>query len=142
MIVPDVNLLIYAVNADAPEHKRATAWWEQTLTGSETVGLPWMVVLAFIRLTTRRGFFHNSLSIEQAMNLVDEWLDQPSVVILEPTVNHLRTLRQLLVQAGTGGNLTSDAHLAAIAIEHGAELWSADEDFARFSGLKWRNPLD
>jgi toxin-antitoxin system PIN domain toxin len=141
MIVVDANLLIYTVNQDAPLHQKARAWWEAALTGSETVGLPWNVVLAFLRLTTRAGVFQHPLTVESAFALVDDWLRQPVVVTLEPGPHHLRLLRDLAFALGLAGNLTSDAHLAALAIEHGAELCSCDADFARFPGLHWRNPL-
>jgi toxin-antitoxin system PIN domain toxin len=141
VIVVDVNLLIYAINEDAPTHSKAKSWLEGALSGTETVGLSWTVLLAFLRLTTRAGLFQKPLTVDAAFELVDAWLQQPSVTILEPTAHHLRTLRDLVLPLGTGGNLTSDAHLAALAIEHGAELCSTDHDFARFGRLRWRNPL-
>ena|SRR5215469_7658654 len=142
MIVPDVNLLIYAVNRAAPLHKKAYSWLEEAIAGPDTVGLPWNVLLAFLRLTTRRGPLSHPLSLAQSLDLVDAWLSLPSVTIVHPGPRHARLLRDLLEPWGAGGNLTSDAHLAAIAIEHGAELCSSDSDFARFAGLRWRNPLD
>ena len=138
MILIDVNLLIYAVNEDAPLHRKAKAWLETTLSGSETAGMSWSVVLAFLRLTTRAGVFRMPLSVESAFELVDAWLNHPAVVAVEPTARHLGTLRDLLLPLGAGGNLISDAHLAALAIEHGATLYSCDSDFARFSRLRWR----
>lgn len=141
MIVVDVNLLIYAVNHDSPDHENAKSWLESALSGSETVGLPWIVLLAFLRLTTRPGFFRKPLKINAAFDLIDAWLEQPSVTVPEPTARHPRTMRDLITPLGTGGNLTSDAYLAALAIEHGAELCSTDNDFARFPRLRWRNPL-
>ncbi len=141
MILIDVNLLIYAVNANAPQHRKAKAWLEAAVSGKETVGLPWIVLLAFLRLTTRPGLFQKPLPVDRAFSLVDAWLDQPSVTVPEPTAHHFRTLRDLVLPLGTAGNLTSDAHLAALAIEHGAQLCSTDADFARFARLKWRNPL-
>jgi uncharacterized protein len=141
VIVLDANLLIYAVNADTPLHPKAKSWLESTLSGQETVGFPWSVLLAFLRLTTRPGLFLHPLPIKTAFGLLASWLDQPSATIVHPGPRHLTVLSELLVPMGTGGNLTSDAHLAALAIEHGAELCSSDTDFARFKGLKWRNPL-
>jgi toxin-antitoxin system PIN domain toxin len=141
MIVVDVNLLIYAVNRDSPDHEKAKSWLESAVSGNETVGLPWIVLLAFLRLTTRAGIFQKPLTVQAAFDLVYTWLHQPSVTVPEPTARHLRTMRDLISPLGTGGNLTSDAHLAALAIEHGAELCSADADFARFARLRWRNPL-
>lgn len=141
MIVVDANLLIYAANAEAPLHKRAKAWMERTLCGPDTVGLPWIVLLAVIRLTTRPAAFRNPIDLEDALSLVEAWLNEPSVTVVHPGPHHWRILSDLLRAVGAGGNLTSDAHLAAMAIEHGAELCSADGDFARFPGLNWRNPL-
>ena len=141
MILLDVNLLIYAINEDAPPHRKAKAWLESTLAGRETVGLAWSVLLAFLRVTTRPGLFRSPLTVGTAFDLIDSWLDQPSVMVVQPGPQHARTLRELLQPAGTGGNLTSDAHLAALAIEHEAELCSSDSDFARFKRLRWRNPL-
>ena len=141
MILVDANLLIFAVNRDAPLHGRAKAWLEQTISGTETVGLPWNVVLAFLRLTTRPGLFRRPLSILVALDLIGSWLDRDSVTLIHPGPKHYQILRDLLLECGTGGNLTSDAHLAALAIEHGARLCSLDGDFSRFPGLAWRNPL-
>jgi toxin-antitoxin system PIN domain toxin len=141
MILDDANLLIYAVNADAPLNRKAKSWLESALSGKETVGFPWNVLLAFLRLTTRPGLFRRPLPTGRAFDLVASWLDQPSATIVHPGPRHLQILRELLRPLGTGGNLTSDAHLAALAIEHRAELCSSDTDFARFNGLKWRNPL-
>ena len=137
----DANLLLYAVNKDAPLHAKAKAWLETTLSGRETVAFSWNVILAFVRLTTRPGLFRNALSPERAFDLVAAWLDQPSATVVNPGPKHLGILRGLLTSLGTGGNLTSDAHLAALAIEQNAELCSCDADFARFAGLDWRNPL-
>ena len=141
MIVVDVNLLIYAINQDAPDHRQARSWLEAAISGTETVGLPWIVLLAVLRLTTRPGLFQKPLTVGAAFDVIDAWLRQPSVTVPEPTARHLRTMRDLISPLGTGGNLTSDAYLAALAIEHGAELCSTDNDFGRFSRLRWRNPL-
>ena len=141
MILLDANLLIYAVNQDAPLNRKAKSWLESVLSGQETVGFPWIVLLAFLRLTTRLGLFRRPLPVDTAFDLVASWLEQAPATIVHPGPRHLPILRELLEPLGTGGNLTSDAHLAALAIEHGAELCSSDTDFARFRGLKWRNPL-
>ena len=141
MILLDANLLIYAVNADAPLHRKAKPWLESVLSGQEAVGFAWNVLLAFLRLTTRPGLFRHPLPVDTAFDMVACWLDQPSATIVHPGPRHWQVLRELVRPLGTGGNLTSDAHLAALAIEHGAELSSSDSDFARFHGLKWRNPL-
>jgi toxin-antitoxin system PIN domain toxin len=141
MIIVDANLLIYAVNRDAPRHARAKAWLEQAISGTETVAIPWNVVLAFLRLTTRPGLFRRPLAIRTALDLIGSWLDRDSVTLIHPGPKHYQVLRELLLECGTGGNLTSDAHLAALAIEHGARLYSLDGDFSKFPGLDWRNPL-
>jgi uncharacterized protein len=142
MIIVDVNLLIYAVNEDAPLHTKAKTWLERILSGTETVGFAWTVLLAFLRLSTRAGVFQKPLRIGAAFDLVETWLSEPVAVSVEPTAQHSRILRDLLTPLGTGGNITSDAHLAALAIEYGAELHSSDSDFARFPRLRWRNPLN
>jgi hypothetical protein len=141
MIILDANLLLYAVNKDASQHSKAKAWLESILSGTEPVGFPWNVLLAVLRLTTRPGVFRHPLRIERAFDLVGDWLDQPAAQVVYPGTRHLAILRGLLTPLGTGGNLTSDAHLAALAIEQGAELCSCDSDFGRFAGLHWRNPL-
>ena len=114
---------------------------EHAISGRETVALPWNVVLAFLRLTTRSGLFRRPLSVAAALDLIASWLERDSVTLIHPGPKHYQLLRELLLERGTGGNLTSDAHLAALAIEHGAQLCSLDGDFSRFPGLNWRNPL-
>lgn len=141
MIILDANLLLYAVNKDASQHAKAKVWLESVLSGTEVVGFPWNVILAVLRLTTRPGVFRHPLRMEWAFDLVAEWLDQPAAQVVHPGTRHLFILRGLLTPLGTGGNLTSDAHLAALAIEQNAELCSCDSDFGRFAGLHWRNPL-
>ena len=137
----DLNLLIYAVNRDSAPHQAAKAWLEDLLSGGEAVALPWVVILGFLRLTTNARILPRPLTPKQAMTVVDGWLARPMVVALHPGDEHWHILRDLLAASGTAGNLTSDAHLAALAIEHGAELCSADGDFARFAQLRWVNPL-
>lgn len=141
MKLVDVNVLLYAVNADGPHHAEARTWLEQSLSGSETFAFSWLVLLAFLRLSTRVAVFPRPLSLAQAGALIDGWLAQPCAVVVEPTPRHWAILKSLLDEVGTAGNLCSDAHLAALAIEHGAELHSADRDFARFPMLRWVNPL-
>jgi len=141
VILLDANILIYAVNADAPFHKKAKAWLESALSGPETVAFSWNVLLAFLRLTTRPGLFRHPLTPDKAFDVLSDWLEQPSATIVHCGPRHLRILRDLLRPLGTAGNLTSDAHLAALAIEHGAQVCSTDADFARFQGLSWRNPV-
>ena len=141
MKLPDVNLLIYAADDASPDHRTARRWLETELSGSETFAFTWVVLLAFVRLTTSRRVFERPFSVGEALDVVDGWLGQPSVTVIGPTDRHAAVLRELLAPVGAAGNLTTDAHLAAVAIEHGAVLCSADRDFARFSGLKWVNPL-
>lgn len=141
MKLPDVNLLIYAADEAAPDHAPARRWLETELSGTETFALTWVVLLAFVRLTTSRRVFERPFSVGEALDVVDGWLAQRSVTVIGPTDRHAAVLRELLAPVGAAGNLTTDAHLAAVAIEHGAVLCSADRDFARFSGLKWVNPL-
>jgi len=141
VILLDANLLIYAVDADSPHHERARHWLEHTLSSDTAVGLPWIVVLAFVRITTRPGVLRQQLSAEQAIAFVDQWLDQPYVEMVGPGGAHWPLLKQLLREAGAAGNLTTDAHLAALAIEGGCELASTDHDFRRFAGVRLINPL-
>jgi hypothetical protein len=141
MILVDANLLLYAVNRDLPQHAQAREWWESVLSGRTPVGLAWVVVLAFLRISTSARVFEQPLSIEQATAYIDEWFAVPIVKPVAPGQGHWRILRQLLIQCGTGGNLTTDTHLAAIAIEQGCTLYSADNDFKRFAGLDHANPL-
>jgi toxin-antitoxin system PIN domain toxin len=141
VILPDVNLLVYAYTGGAPQHARARAWWEGLLDSSEPVGLPWAVTCGFIRLMTHPAVLETPIAPTQAISHVQAWLDRPQVETLDPGPRHLELLRTLLGAAGIGGNLTTDAHLAALAIEHQCDLHSTDADFARFPGLRWRNPL-
>jgi toxin-antitoxin system PIN domain toxin len=145
VILIDANILLYAVNKDAPQHaqakSQAKSWLEKALSGTETIAVSWTVLLAFLRLATRPGLFREQLRIGTAFDLIDTWLNQTSVSIIHPGPRHGAIGRELLEPLGTGGNLTSDAHLAALALEHRAELYSSDHDFQRFPGLKWRNPL-
>jgi toxin-antitoxin system PIN domain toxin len=137
----DANVLIYAVNSDAVHHERSKRWLESALSGTGTVGITWGVLLAFLRITTRRGIFERPLAVDDAVNYVDSWLQQPSVELIVPGPNHWTMLRTLIVTSGTAGNLTSDAHLAAHALEGGWTLVSTDHDFRRFSGLNVLNPV-
>ena len=141
MIVPDTNLLVYAVHGDSPEHPRASRWLDELLTGDELVGLPWVVVLGFVRLTTNRQIMPKPWPVADALALVDQWYAQRVVSAIEPGDSHWRILRALLSESCRGGNLTNDVHLAALCIERGATLHSADADFARFKSLQWVNPL-
>ena len=141
MILPDVNLLLYAVDAASPRHEAACSWVEERFSGSETVALAWSVLTAFVRLSTHPAVFHDPLTSKQAFDLIDGWLSQPSVIVVHPGDRHHIVMRELLEPLGTAGNLVPDAHLAALAREHGATLASSDHDFARFAGLRWIDPL-
>lgn len=141
MILVDANLLIYAIDRDSPHHAGSRKWVEGALSGRDTVGLAWSVILAFLRLTTRPGILSRPMPAEAALDYVDEWLTLPAVEIVLPGERHWPVFRNLLTVAGTVGNLTSDAHLAALAIERGATVFSTDSDFARFPGLRYVNPL-
>jgi toxin-antitoxin system PIN domain toxin len=140
MILPDVSVLLRAYEAAGPHHAEARAWWERTLSEQEPVGLPWAVALGFIRVSTHPRIWPRPLTARAAVGHVKSWLALPAVEILEPGPRHAEILFQLLEDAGTAGNLTTDAHLAAIAIENRAVLASTDTDFARFKGLRWINP--
>jgi hypothetical protein len=141
VIVIDANLLLYAYNPSARQHDRARRWLEEVLSGSEPVGLPWATLLAFLRIGTNPRAFPNPLAVSEAVEHVSEWLAQPVVGVLEPTDRHWSILAELLPRSQARGPLVSDAHLAALAIEHGALLCSSDGDFSRFAGLRWQNPL-
>ncbi len=141
MIIPDLNLLVYAHNAADERHAAARAWWEDCLNGAEPVGLAWATMLGFVRLTTHRQVLVQPLPVATATGVVEEWLDQPIVRVLVPGRDHARHCFGYLKKLGVAGNLTTDAHLAALAVEYQAELHSTDTDFARFPGLRWRNPL-
>ena len=141
MIVPDVNLLIHAYNIQAPEHEAARHWWEGTLGGPRPVGLAWVALLGFIRIATKRGIASTPMTVTETNRQVRRWLNHPRVQILTPGEGHAEVLFRLLEQVGVAGNLTTDAHLAALAIEYQAEIASTDTDFARFPGLRWFNPI-
>ena len=141
MIVVDANLLLYAVNRDLPQHEVARLWWEGVLSRGTPVGLAWGVLLAFLRISTHPRIFERPLKAEAAAAYLDGWLAVPGVRPISPMPRHWEILRPLIVRSGTGGNLTSDAHLAAMTIEHGGTLYSADNDFKRYAGLVHINPL-
>jgi toxin-antitoxin system PIN domain toxin len=141
MILVDANLLLYAEDIRSPFHQPAKTWWENKLSGEEAVGLSWHVITAFVRIAINPRAFERPLLIADAIHRVDGWLEQPPVQILQPTSQHWQIFRKLLAESQANANLVGDAHLAALAIEHGAQLCSADADFSRFKGLKWTNPL-
>ena len=141
MIVPDVNLLVYAYNAGAHQHIAARRWWDALLNGTEPVGLPWAVITGFVRLMTNPRVAAVPLTSEQAMDDVLDWLHHDHVSTLNPGPEHLELLRRNLAVVGAGADWVTDAHIAALAMEHGATVHSNDADFGRFPGLRWRNPL-
>lgn len=141
MKIVDANVLLYAAAEDTRHHGSARRWLDEALNGNETIGLPWISLLAFVRIATK-GIFEHPLTSGAALDYVDLWLAQSPVVVPEPTSRHARLLRQLLDDVGTGGNLTSDAHLAALALEHGADVCSFDNDFGRFDSVSWYRPAD
>lgn len=141
MILPDINLLVYAHNDQAPHHAKAKAWWESLLNGKAPVGLPWVSISGFIRVMTHPRVLREPMNVSSAVNCVRAWLDCHCVMILHPGARFDALFLDYLLMLGTAGNLTTDAQLAALAVEHQAELHSADQDFHRFSGLRWKNPL-
>ena len=141
MIVPDVNVLIYAYDETTPNHAVARKWWEDTLSGSEPVGIPSVVVLAFVRLATHPALVQNPISILQAKEIILTWLAVRQVHLLSPTTSTIALFLEMLGGVGTGGNLSTDAMIAALASEYGGTVYSNDHDFGRFPDLSWRNPL-
>ncbi|HVO80917.1 MAG TPA: type II toxin-antitoxin system VapC family toxin [Terriglobales bacterium] len=141
MIVLDANLLLYAYDSLSSQHARARAWVEQVFSGSEPVGLPWPTVAAFLRIMTHPRLPGERLTLNEAVAVVDRWLEQPNVRLLAPGEDHWRLFRQMIVEGQAPGALVSDAHLAALTIEYGGVLNTTDRDFARFPGLRWKNPL-
>jgi toxin-antitoxin system PIN domain toxin len=137
----DTNLLVYAYVAGLPQHPAARRWFEQTLTEDEAVGLSWHSVLGFVRIVTSSRILRVPVPLEKAVTLVDEWLQQPPVELVLPTPRHWTTLREMLVSGQARGPLASDAHVAAIAREHGAVIYTTDRDFVRFPGVRVVNPL-
>lgn len=142
MITIDANLIIYAYHSSTPQHFAARRWFEQVVSGAEPVRLAWSTIHTFLRILTHPRIFPRPFSVAEARSLVDEWFARPSVAILEPGERYWDIFRELLVRGQARGNLVMDAHLAALAIEHGAMLCTADKDFTRFEGLRLLNPLD
>ncbi|UCH26530.1 MAG: type II toxin-antitoxin system VapC family toxin [Trueperaceae bacterium] len=141
MILVDANLLIYATYREAPQHQQTRAWLEEQINSGIRIGLPWISLLAFLRITTNPRVFERPLTGEQATEQVSEWLALASVWTPTATERHSKLLTQFLLDVGVGGNLVPDAHLAALSVEHGLILCSTDRNFAQFTGLRWHNPL-
>lgn len=141
MILVDANILLYAEDSLQSCNQQARAWWDGQLSGRGVVCLCWTVLSAFIRIGTNPRVFEYPLSLEQALVRVQSWLDQPCTRVVRPTERHWTVFKKMLTDGQAVANLVTDAHLAALAIEHGCELASTDSDFARFPNLKWRNPL-
>ena len=141
MIVVDANLLIYSYDTESSDHKKSRAWVEKIFSGAELVGLSWQTVSAFLRVITNRRLPGSRLALEQAVQIVAEWLAQPNVRILVPGDDHWSALRRMIVEGAASGPLITDAQLAALTVEYGGVLYTVDRDFARFPGLRWVNPL-
>ncbi len=141
MIVPDANLLLYAYDSDSVFHSAAARWWTRLLSAPEPVGLCPVVVFAFLRLSTHAKVFDRPMTVTEASQRVASWLARPNVRLLVAGPTHVETVCRLLTKAGTGGNLVTDAQIAALALEYDATVHSADTDFSRLAGVRWENPL-
>jgi toxin-antitoxin system PIN domain toxin len=139
--VIDANLLLYAYNADAPEQPAAARWLVDLFESGETVALPWVTIWAFLRISTNARIWNNPLPAQHACAIVGDLLDLPDVVALQPGPRHFELLQKLVTEHQAAGPMMTDAVLAAIALENGAVLASTDQDFGRFAGLRWVNPL-
>lgn len=142
MILLDANILLYAYDRASERHEAAVEWLEMALTGAESVGMSWSVVLAFVRITTSRRILREPLSMAEAVSAVSHWLERSNVRVIDPGEGHWRILKSLLVETQIRGADVMDAHLAALALEHGATVCTHDRDFARFPGLKTLDPLE
>lgn len=141
MILVDANLLLYAEDSLSEHHEAARSWWDEQLSGQEPVALCWPVLTAFVRIGTNARLHQRPLLLKEAIARVQSWLEQPCVRVIQPGEQHWSLLQQMLRSGNAVGNLVSDAHLAALAVEHNCVLHSTDADFSRFRGLKWRNPI-
>lgn len=140
MKVVDANVLIHAINRDSPDHQLAKSWLDRALSGGAPIGFSWVALLAVVRLATRPGLFPRPLTIGEATGVVRAWLAAPAASVIHPGERHLDLLSSLLDGVGVAGNLSNDAHLAALAMEHHAEVVSFDADFGRFPGVRWSRP--
>ena len=141
MITPDANIILYAYNEDAPKHSEAKRWLEEKLSSSASFGLSWQVITAFLLISTNPKAFPQPFDLPEAIEIVDEWITLPNIEILTPTANHWTIFQNLIIEGQTKSALMMDAHLAALAIEHGATLATTDSDFQKFPMLKTFNPL-
>ena len=142
MIVVDANLLIYSYDTESPHHKKSRAWVEKIFSDIEPVGLPWQTVSAFLRVITNRRLPGSRLTVEQAIEIVEAWLEQPNIRIIVAGDDHWSVLKRMIMEGRASGPLVSEAELVALTVEYGGVLYTADRDFARFPGLRWKNPLD
>jgi uncharacterized protein len=140
MVIVDANVLLYAVDSASAHHAPARRWLDGSLAGAEAVGLAWVALLAFVRIGTNPSILPRPMTADEATDQVERWIEAPAAVVAQPTARHASLLRGLLQATGTAGNLTTDAHLAALAVEHGAAIVSFDRDFARFPGVRHRLP--
>ncbi|HZJ05858.1 MAG TPA: type II toxin-antitoxin system VapC family toxin [Nocardioidaceae bacterium] len=140
MKVVDTNVLLYAINRDAVHHEAARRWLTGALNAHEPLGFTWVVLLAFVRLSTSTAVLPRPLDVDTATTTVAEWLGRPNAVLLEPGASHLSQLRELLTATGAAGNLVSDAHIGAVALHYRATVVSYDNDFSRFPGVRWEMP--
>jgi toxin-antitoxin system PIN domain toxin len=141
VIVLDANILLYAYDSASPQHAKARAWIERVFSGTDSIGLPGQTIGAFLRIMTNVGWPGDRFSLTEAVQIVDRWLEQPNLRLLLPGDDHWVFLRQMIVEGQASGPLLTDAQLAAVTIEYGGVLHTTDRDFARFPGLRWRNPL-
>lgn len=141
MIIPDINLLLYAYDSTSPSHSKSANWWQTCLSGTEPIGLLDVVVFGFVRIATHARVFLDPMTPAEASDHVRAWLEQPCVQVLDPGADHIQRTLNLLEGIGTAGNLVSDAQMAALAMEYDAVLHTADADFTRFQGLRWFNPI-
>jgi uncharacterized protein len=142
VILPDINLLLYAHHAEMPEHAAARKWWEGLLNSDVRIAVPWIVTLGFLRISTNSRVFQKAPSAEAVSAAIRGWFVRPNVQPLEPGPHHYETMHRLILELGVAGPLTTDIHLVALALENRCELHSNDRDFSRFKGLKWVNPLE
>ena len=141
MIVLDANILLYAYDSASAHHSKARVWVEQIFSGTDLVGLPWPTIAAFLRIMTNTRLPGERFTLAEATSIVSSWLERSNIRTIAAGEDHWVAFRQMLTGGQAAGGLVSDAHLAAITIEHGGELHTTDRDFARFPGLRWKNPL-